>query len=55
MSTIKAKAKSPMTEQSDWQVVSIDVLREKYAKGAEQELDGPEMVNAIHGTNRFKN
>jgi ribonucleoside-diphosphate reductase alpha chain len=47
MSTIKPKSKSPMTEQNDWQVVSIDVLREKYAKGAEQKLDGPEMVNAI--------
>ena len=30
-----------------WQPVSIDVLREKYAKGAERELDGPGMVRAI--------
>jgi ribonucleoside-diphosphate reductase alpha chain len=32
---------------NEWQVVSVDVLREKYAKGAERELDGPEMVTAI--------
>ena len=32
---------------SEWQVVSLDVLREKYAKGAEQALDGPAMVHAI--------
>jgi len=30
-----------------WQEVSLDVLREKYAKGAEQDLDGPAMVDAI--------
>jgi ribonucleoside-diphosphate reductase alpha chain len=33
---------------NEWQAVSTDVLREKYAKGAEQELDGPDMVRAIH-------
>jgi ribonucleoside-diphosphate reductase alpha chain len=31
----------------DWQEVSLDVLREKYAKGAEKDLDGPEMVRAV--------
>ncbi|RLA59988.1 MAG: adenosylcobalamin-dependent ribonucleoside-diphosphate reductase [Gammaproteobacteria bacterium] len=36
-----------MTAESEWQAVSIDVLREKYAKGPEQNLDGPEMVLAI--------
>ncbi len=30
-----------------WQEVSLDVLREKYAKGAERDLDGPDMVRAI--------
>ena len=30
-----------------WQAVSLDVLREKYAKGAERDLDGTEMVRAI--------
>ena len=30
-----------------WQEVSLDVLREKYAKGAEQDLDGTAMVDAI--------
>ena len=33
--------------RSEWQTVSLDVLREKYAKGAERELDGAEMVLAI--------
>ena len=33
--------------RSEWQMVSLDVLREKYAKGAERELDGAEMVLAI--------
>jgi hypothetical protein len=28
-------------------VVSIDVLREKYAKASKQDLGGPEMVRAI--------
>lgn len=32
---------------NEWQVVSVDVLREKYAKGPERDLDGPEMVRAI--------
>ena len=30
-----------------WQEVSLDVLREKYAKGSEKDLDGPEMVRAV--------
>jgi len=30
-----------------WQQVSLDVLREKYAKGAERELDGPDMARAV--------
>jgi ribonucleoside-diphosphate reductase alpha chain len=30
-----------------WQEVSLDVLREKYAKGAEADLDGPDMARAI--------
>lgn len=30
-----------------WQEVSLDVLREKYAKGAERDLDGPEMARAV--------
>lgn len=33
--------------KNEWQIVSIDVLREKYAKGAEKELSGDEMVKAI--------
>ena len=30
-----------------WQEVSLDVLREKYAKGAERDLDGAEAVRAV--------
>ncbi len=30
-----------------WQDVSLDVLREKYAKGAERDLDGPDMARAV--------
>ena len=30
-----------------WQEVSLDVLREKYAKGVERDLDGPEMARAV--------
>jgi ribonucleoside-diphosphate reductase alpha chain len=30
-----------------WQEVSLDVLREKYAKGAERGLDGPAMARAV--------
>jgi ribonucleoside-diphosphate reductase alpha chain len=30
-----------------WQEVSLDVLREKYAKGAERALDGPAMARAV--------
>ncbi len=30
-----------------WQEVTVDVLREKYAKGAERDLSGPEMASAI--------
>jgi ribonucleoside-diphosphate reductase alpha chain len=34
-------------DQLPWQEVSLDVLREKYAKGGERELDGPEMARAV--------
>jgi ribonucleoside-diphosphate reductase alpha chain len=37
----------PIHTENEWQAVSIDVLREKYAKGPEQKLDGPAMVKAI--------
>ncbi|HRO10276.1 adenosylcobalamin-dependent ribonucleoside-diphosphate reductase [Amaricoccus sp.] len=30
-----------------WQEVSLDVLREKYAKGVERDLDGPEAARAV--------
>ncbi len=30
-----------------WQEVSLDVLREKYAKGGERDLDGPAMAAAV--------
>jgi ribonucleoside-diphosphate reductase alpha chain len=36
------------SESSEWQEVSIDVLREKYAKNSETQLDGPAMTAAIH-------
>ncbi len=35
------------SDEMPWQEVSLDVLREKYAKGAEKDLDGPEMVRAV--------
>ena len=47
MNTGNTESTVPIAGEDDWQVVSIDVLREKYAKGAEQELNGQEMVNAI--------
>ncbi len=34
-------------ESLSWQEVSLDVLREKYAKGDERELEGPEMARAV--------
>ncbi len=34
-------------ESLSWQEVSLDVLREKYAKGAERDLDGPDMARAV--------
>ena len=34
-------------ESLAWQQVSLDVLREKYARGAERELDGAEMARAV--------
>ncbi|MEH6589621.1 MAG: adenosylcobalamin-dependent ribonucleoside-diphosphate reductase [Halioglobus sp.] len=37
----------PIPTQNEWQAVSLDVLREKYAKGPEQKLDGPQMIKAI--------
>lgn len=46
------KPDHPMTrtvrgDDLDWQEVSLDVLREKYAKGTEKDLDGPEMARAV--------
>lgn len=39
---------TPTTSPSvDFQTISLDVLREKYAKGAEQQLSGPAMGEAI--------
>ncbi len=40
-------AEIPRAAQPELQQVSFDVLQEKYAKGAEKELSGPEMVKAI--------
>jgi hypothetical protein len=37
----------PVADRLPWQEVSLDVLREKYAKGAERDLDGPEMARAV--------
>lgn len=34
-------------EALPWQEVSLDVLREKYAKGDERDLDGPDMARAV--------
>lgn len=34
-------------ESLSWQEVSLDVLREKYAKGPERDLDGPDMARAV--------
>ena len=45
--TRKAGNPEQGTDQS-WQEVSLDVLREKYAKGDEQQLAAPDMVRAIH-------
>lgn len=47
MSKSSTESELQITGDSEWQEVSIDVLREKYAKGPEQDLDGPEMVHAI--------
>jgi ribonucleoside-diphosphate reductase alpha chain len=47
MNTRDTEPTIEMAGEDEWQVVSLDVLREKYAKGPEQELGGPEMVNAI--------
>ena len=47
MNTNNTEPSSTSALANDWQVVSLDVLREKYAKGAEQALDGPAMVRAI--------
>jgi ribonucleoside-diphosphate reductase alpha chain len=35
------------SEDLPWQEVSLDVLREKYAKGTEKDLDGPDMARAV--------
>ena len=37
----------PGGQDPGWQEVSLDVLREKYAKGAERDLDGPAMARAV--------
>jgi ribonucleoside-diphosphate reductase alpha chain len=37
----------PSAAALGWQEVSLDVLREKYAKGAERDLDGPAMARAV--------
>lgn len=47
MNTTETEPASVVASATDWQVVSLDVLREKYAKGDEQGLDGPAMVSAI--------
>ncbi|WP_096087818.1 adenosylcobalamin-dependent ribonucleoside-diphosphate reductase [Agaribacterium haliotis] len=39
--------KTQLVAEHEWQEVSLDVLREKYAKGEEQKLDGAAMVAAI--------
>jgi ribonucleoside-diphosphate reductase alpha chain len=45
---MKAKSKQMKALPNDeWQVICVDVLREKYAKGVEKDLDGPAMVHAI--------
>ena len=48
MTTTNTDPELQPAARSEWQMVSLDVLREKYAKGAERELDGAEMVLAIH-------
>ncbi|MDH3992189.1 MAG: adenosylcobalamin-dependent ribonucleoside-diphosphate reductase, partial [Gammaproteobacteria bacterium] len=47
MSKSNTEAEPHTAGESAWQEVSVDVLREKYAKGPEQDLDGPKMVHAI--------
>jgi len=42
-----ASAALPTAADLGWQEVSLDVLREKYAKGEERDLDGPEMARAV--------
>ena len=37
----------PIAASLGWQEVSLDVLREKYAKGPERDLDGPDMARAV--------
>jgi ribonucleoside-diphosphate reductase alpha chain len=37
----------PVAADLGWQEVSLDVLREKYAKGSERDLDGPAMARAV--------
>ena len=37
----------PAPSPLPWQEVSLDVLREKYAKGPERDLDGPDAVRAV--------
>ncbi len=46
-STIKEPTEASANSELEWQTVSLDVLREKYAKGEEQQLSGSQMVAAI--------
>jgi ribonucleoside-diphosphate reductase alpha chain len=46
-STTTEPTEAPADAELEWQAVSLDVLREKYAKGDEQQLSGPQMVAAI--------
>ncbi len=43
----KPESRFPTRADLPWQEVTVDVLREKYAKGAERDLSGPEMARAI--------
>lgn len=47
MSQIAKDANLALAPAADLQAVSFDVLQEKYAKGEEKSLSGPEMVKAI--------
>ncbi|MEH6583144.1 MAG: adenosylcobalamin-dependent ribonucleoside-diphosphate reductase [Halioglobus sp.] len=47
MNTTSHDTNAQTSPEREWQEVSIDVLREKYAKDREQAMEGPEMVLAI--------